>query len=171
MTLEAKEKRQGQVGSIYGKPRERCAGRSLPSKCQYSGIAQNKKPMKENVENSAFGDAMREEALRAEERMTKERWEGWNEGKGRRDLGDIRERGRWQRPCTLRMDTRLWIVDQKPCVFVPVVGHCCVRLSVEKERRRTQKANKSAVITHVTRSMRFHSLALLFLPSLCTVLQ
>ena len=81
--------------------------RRLPFKCQYRGMAQNKKPKKENVENSAFGGAMREEALRAEEQRTEERWEGWNEWKGQGELGGIRERGTSQRPYMLRMDTRL----------------------------------------------------------------
>jgi hypothetical protein len=30
-------------------------GQALPSKCQYNGMTQNKKPRKENVENSALG--------------------------------------------------------------------------------------------------------------------
>jgi hypothetical protein len=38
-------------------------------------------------------------------------------GRDEGDLGDIRERGRSQRPCTLIMDTRLWIVEQKHCVL------------------------------------------------------
>jgi hypothetical protein len=50
---------------------------ALPSKCQYSGMAQNKKPMKENVENIATGYAMGSAECERAKR-----------GKGRDDRGD-----------------------------------------------------------------------------------
>jgi len=48
-------------------------------------MAQNKKPMKENVENSAFGGAMREEALRVEANDEQKR--GGRDGMKGRDEG------------------------------------------------------------------------------------
>ena len=74
--------------------------RASPSKCQYSGMTQSKKPMKENVENSAIGYAMESQVWKSEGRK----------GRGR-DVGDeptrLRRYKRAAVPYMLKMDTPL----------------------------------------------------------------
>ena len=70
--------------------------RASPSKCQYSGMAQNKNPMKENVENSAIGYAMEEkkrQVRKSEGRM------GEGEGRGGCEMTGFR--GYKRANCTL----------------------------------------------------------------------